>query len=44
MISDSAKIFVDKGMMKDVYHYKQDGYNLLGEEAGENAAKYSNNR
>ncbi len=44
MISDSAKTFVDKGLMKDVYHYTQDGYNLLGEEAGKNAAKFSSSR
>lgn len=29
------------GLMKDSYHYTQNGYNLVGEEAGENAGYYS---
>ncbi len=31
---------LDKGMMIDEYHYTQDGYNLVGEEAGNNAGMY----
>ncbi len=44
MISDSAQTYVELGLMRDVYHYTQEGYDLLGEKAGENAAEYSNNR
>lgn len=42
LISELAKTFVENGKMKDSYHYTQDGYNLLGEDAGKKAAEYSN--
>lgn len=42
LISELAKSFVENGKMKDNYHYTQEGYNLLGEDAGEKAAEYSN--
>ena len=32
----------DTGLMRDVYHYTQEGYNLTGAEAGENCGQYSN--
>lgn len=44
LISKSAKFFVENGLMKDNYHYTQEGYNLLGEEAGKNAAEFSNEK
>lgn len=44
MISDSAKTFVKEGLMKDTYYYTQEGYNILGEEAGKKAADFSNAR
>lgn len=34
MVSRLFKTFRDKGLMKDSYHYKQEGYNLVGEDAG----------
>lgn len=34
MISELAGSFVENGYMKDNYHYTQEGYNLLGEDAG----------
>ncbi len=37
MISQQFKTFADKGLMKDLFHYKQEAYNLVGEEAGRNA-------
>lgn len=41
LISDLAPSFVEKGLMLDVYHYTQEGYNILGEDAGKNAAEYT---
>lgn len=40
MISELAKTFLKKGEMRDSYHYTQKGYNILGKDAGENAASY----
>lgn len=42
LISDKAKELLGLGLMKDEYHYTQEGYNILGEEAGTNAANYTN--
>lgn len=36
--------FVDDGLMKDTWHYTQEGYNILGTDAGKNVAFYSNNK
>lgn len=32
-----------RGLMKDDFHYFQEAYNLVGQEAGENAARYAAN-
>ena len=42
LISTKFAEFAEKGLMKDESHYTQEGYNLVGEEAGENAAKWVN--
>ena len=43
LISTRFADFSSAGLMKDEYHYTQEGYNLVGQEAGANAAYYSNN-
>ena len=35
--------FPDDGLMKDTWHYTQEGYNILGTDAGKNVAFYANN-
>lgn len=35
--------FVENGLMYDYWHYTQEGYNLLGEDAARNVAFYVNN-
>ena len=35
--------FPDAGLMKDTWHYTQEGYNILGTDAGKNVAFYANN-
>lgn len=40
MISTSFSQMATDGMMIDIYHYTQEGYNLVGEEAGKNAAEF----
>lgn len=40
LVSQSLKTFAKRGLMKDEFHYLQAGYNLVGEEAGRNTAKY----
>ena len=35
--------FPDDGLMKDTWHYTQEGYNILGTDAGKNVAFYVNN-
>lgn len=40
MISELAKTFLKEGKMRDSYHYTQNGYNILGKDAGVNAASY----
>ncbi len=37
MISDSFRLFKARGLMKDQFHYYQDGYNIVGLQAGHNA-------
>ena len=32
----------DRGMMYDIYHYTQEGYNIVGQEAGKNAGSWVN--
>jgi hypothetical protein len=34
MTSRLFRTFRDRGLMKDSFHYKQEAYNLVGEEAG----------
>lgn len=41
LVSNLAKDFCNMGYMKDIYHYTQEGYNLLGDDAGRNAGKYA---
>ena len=40
MVSRLFKTFAQKGLMKDEFHYLQEGYNLAGEDAGKNAGEY----
>lgn len=40
LVSRRFQSFAERGLMKDEFHYKQAGYNLAGEEAGENTGKY----
>ena len=40
LVSSSFGKFVDMGLMKDEFHYYQEGYNIVGEEAGANAGHY----
>ncbi len=42
LVSSQLKTFADQGLMKDEFHYCQEGYNLIGEEAGRNAGKWIN--
>ena len=41
LISTRFAQMADTGLMRDVYHYTQEGYNLTGTEAGQNAASYA---
>ena len=41
MVSTSFDQMADNGMMIDSYHYSQEGYNLVGEEAGSNAGEFA---
>jgi hypothetical protein len=34
--------FAAEGLMKDAFHYKQEGYNIAGKDAGKNAGSYVN--
>ena len=43
MASTLTAGFVDDGLMKDDWHYTQEGYNILGTDAGKNVAFYVNN-
>lgn len=40
LVSRQFATFAAKGLMKDEYHYLQEGYNLVGAEAGKNAGLY----
>ena len=40
LVSTQAVTLEEKGMMQDRMHYTQEGYNLIGEEAGANAGSY----
>lgn len=40
LVSRCFASFARKGLMKDTFHYLQEGYNLAGEEAGTNTGKY----
>ncbi len=39
LVSTCFKTFAKSGLMKDSFHYTQEGYNAAGTEAGENAAR-----
>ena len=41
LVSTQAVTLNDRGMMQDRVHYTQEGYNLTGTEAGQNAASYA---
>ena len=41
MVSTALSSFKDKGLMKDEFHYYQDGYNKIGTLSGYNAAIFS---
>ena len=43
MASTLTAGFVDDGLLKDTWHYTQEGYNILGTDAGKNVAFYANN-
>ena len=40
IVSRLFKTFAQKGLMKDEFHYLQEGYNLAGEDAGKNVGEY----
>lgn len=40
MVSRQLKEFRERGLMRDCYHYKQAGYNIVGTEAGAASGKY----
>ena len=40
MVSEAFAGMKDRGMMKDDFHYFQQGYNEVGTEAGKNAAEW----
>ncbi|MBT9776231.1 hypothetical protein GPL15_06915 [Clostridium sp. MCC353] len=42
LVSDSFRDMAAAGLMKDCYHYKQEGYNLVGGEAGKAAGDLLN--
>ena len=42
MASTLVSSFVDEGLMKDNWHYLQEGYNMLGTDAGKNVAYFVN--
>ncbi len=41
LVSTQAVTLTERGMMQDRVHYTQEGYNLIGEEAGRNAGIYA---
>lgn len=40
LVSRQFATFAGRGLMKDEFHYCQEGYNLVGAEAGRNAGRY----
>ena len=40
LVSRLFATFADRGLMKDQFHYRQKGYDLVGAEAGKNAGRY----
>lgn len=40
LVSRCLSSFAKRGLMKDSFHYLQEGYNLAGEEAGSNAGSF----
>lgn len=42
LITTKFSEMADKKMMLDAYHYTQEGYNLVGDDAGKNAAEFVN--
>jgi hypothetical protein len=40
MVSRLFKTFAEKGLMKDEFHYLQEGYNLVGAEAGAKVGRF----
>ena len=42
MTTTIARTFVSRGLMSNLSHYSQEGYNLAGKEAGLAMAKYVN--
>lgn len=40
LVSRQAKTLAQAGLMKDAFHYCQEGYDRIGGEAGRNAARY----
>lgn len=40
MVSRLFRTFAKKGLMKDEFHYRQEGYNLVGADAGTHVAEY----
>lgn len=42
LLSNQFETMLERGMMKDQYHYTQEGYNLVGNEAGRKAGDFSN--
>ena len=43
LISNKFSELADRGLMKDLFHYFQEGYNETGEDAGKNCALYVKN-
>ena len=43
LVSTKLCDFAYNGLMKDQFHYKQEGYNIVGKDAGINSAFYVNN-
>lgn len=43
LVSTKLAGFAEQGLMKDSFHYTQEGYNIVGKDAGLNTAFYINN-
>ena len=43
LVSTKLAGFAKEGLMKDAFHYTQEGYNIVGQDAGRNTAFYINN-